>query len=119
MALYLIKGSAEAGDFTDEALIDPTINNLARRIRFELTAEIPATLTLVPKSGIPLVLTPIESDSRQTEPVMMEARMAKFRSLTRHTLDDRQRAWLLSEVEKLDQVPDMAAWLARVERVLQ
>ena len=119
VALYLIKGSAEAGGFTDKALVDPAINNLARRIRFELTAEIPATLTIVPKSGIPLVLTPVESDSRQTEPVMLEARMAKFRSLTRHTLDDRQRAWLFSEVEKLDQVPDMAAWLARVERVLQ
>jgi 2-methylcitrate dehydratase PrpD len=119
VALYLTRGSADAFDFDDATLADPAINDLARRIRFELVPDGAPTLTIVPRSGEPLVLRPVESDGQKTEPLMLEARMAKFRSLTRLSLTDRERAWLLAEVESLDQAPDMAAWLARVDRVLR
>jgi 2-methylcitrate dehydratase PrpD len=118
IALYLIRGSAGAFDFSDDVLVDPKINELARRVRFELTNDTPPTLTIVPKTGTPLVLIPVESNGQQTEPLMLDARLAKFRSLTRDTLNDRQRAWLIAEVDKLEDVPDMAVWLARVDHLL-
>jgi 2-methylcitrate dehydratase PrpD len=119
VALYLIRGSADAFDFPPETLADSAINNLARKIRFELIAEGPPTLTIVPRQGQPLILQPVETDSRKTEPVMLEARLNKFNSLTRDTMNDRERAWLRQEIDRLETVPDMAVWLARVDRILQ
>lgn len=119
VSLYLTRGSADAFDFTDETLRDPAINALARRIRFETAADGSSSLTLVPKVGEPVVVRAYESNGLTTEPEMLQARRAKFRSLTRETMDDRQRTWLIAQVNQLENVPDMSVWLAKVEGVLQ
>jgi 2-methylcitrate dehydratase PrpD len=118
LALYLIRGGADPFDFTPDTLADPAINALAAQGRFE-ALESPATeLVITLKSGETIKIRPYQSDGSETEPLMREARMAKFRSLTRNALTDADRAKIIAAVERLASVRDMATWVHDVERLI-
>lgn len=118
IALYLTKGSADAFDFTPLTLADPAINALAVKGRFEHIDSPETNLVLVLKSGEQIVITPFQSDGKSNEPEMREARLAKFKSLTRDTLTDDQRRRLIEMVWSLDAAHDMAIWLRAVDKIL-
>jgi 2-methylcitrate dehydratase PrpD len=119
LALYWTRGSADPYDFSLVALADPAINALAAKGRFE-ALDSPATeLVITLKSGEIIRLVPYQSDGSRTEPLMREARMAKFRSLTRDALTDSERAKVLAAVERLDSVKDMAVWVRNMDRLIR
>jgi 2-methylcitrate dehydratase PrpD len=118
LALYLMRGSADPFDFTPGTFADPAINALAAKGRFE-AIDSPATeLVITLKSGETLKIVPYQSDGSKTEPLMREARMAKFRSLTRNALTDAERAKIIAAVERLDSVRDMATWAQGIDRLI-
>jgi len=63
-------------------------------------------------------IVPYQSDGTKNEPLARYARMAKFRSLTRNLQNDAGRAALIAEVDRLDHVTDMAAWITNVNAIL-
>jgi 2-methylcitrate dehydratase PrpD len=118
LALYLTRGSADPFDFTPDTLADPAINTLAAKGRFEAMESPDTELIITLKSGETIKIIPYQSDGRKTEPLMREARMAKFRSLTRDALTDAERAKVIAAVETLDSVRDMATWMRRIDRLM-
>jgi 2-methylcitrate dehydratase PrpD len=119
IALYLTRGSADPFDFTPEALADPEINRLAATGRFEATDSLQTELEIGLANGKSVKVIPLQSDGSRTEPFMREARMKKYRSLTRSALTDKQRDRLFDEVMQVDEVEDMAAWSRRVASLLR
>jgi 2-methylcitrate dehydratase PrpD len=118
VALYLSRGSADVYDFTAATLADPSINALAAKGRFEPMDSPATTLTIILKTGEAITVTPYQSIGATDEPIMREARMAKFRSLTRDALTDAERAKIVAMVESLDSVKDMAIWMRQVDRLM-
>jgi 2-methylcitrate dehydratase PrpD len=119
LALYWTRGSADPFDFTAAALADPAINALAAKGRFE-AMDSPATeLVITLRSGQVIRLIPYQSDGRQTEPLMREARLAKFRSLTRYALTDGERAQILADIDRIETLDDVAPLFKKIERMLR
>jgi 2-methylcitrate dehydratase PrpD len=119
LALYWKRGSADPFDFTAETLADPAINALAAKGRFE-AMDSPATeLVITLESGQTIRLIPYQSDGSKTEPLMREARLAKFRSLTRNALTDAERDQILKDVDRIETLTDVAPWFKKVERMLR
>jgi 2-methylcitrate dehydratase PrpD len=119
LALYWTRGSADPFDFTAETLADPAINALAAKGRFE-AMDSPATeLVITLKSGQEIRLVPYQSDGSKTEPLMREARLAKFRSLTRNVLTDKERAQILAEVDQIERLDNVAVWFRKIDRMLR
>jgi 2-methylcitrate dehydratase PrpD len=118
LALYLIHGSADPFDFTPDTLADPAINALAAKGRFEAIDSPATALVITLKSGEAIKIVPYQSDGSKTEPLMRDARMAKFRSLTRNALTDAERAKIIAAVGRLDVVRDMTTWMRDLERLI-
>jgi 2-methylcitrate dehydratase PrpD len=118
LALYLRTGSADAYSFSATALADPATHQLAQRGRFVL-ADGPTELAIVMRYGRIHRFVPIDSNGSSDEPLMLEARLAKFDSLTRDVLTDAERAQVRSLVDRLDETTDMAAWIEEVERLFR
>ncbi|CAN1523588.1 MmgE/PrpD [Sphingomonadaceae bacterium] len=118
LALYLTRGSADPFDFTSQTLTDPAINALAATGRFEHMKSPATELVLVLKSGERITLIPFQSDGSKTEPFMREARLTKFRSLTRHVLTGAEQDQIIQEVMALDRVSHVKGWLRRIEAMI-
>jgi 2-methylcitrate dehydratase PrpD len=118
LALYLTRGSADPFDFRPETLTNPAINALAAKGRFELMDSKATELVITLKSGETITIIPYQSDGSKTEPLMREARLAKYRSLTREMLTDAERDRIFKEVMALEDVRDMAQWTDQIEREL-
>jgi 2-methylcitrate dehydratase PrpD len=119
LAMFLTDKSADTFNFSMSRLSTTSLNDLARKTRFRLAQGEPTRLTIQLRSGQTIMLEPKNSDGRTDEPEMAAARFAKFRSLTRETLTDAQRARVIRQVEALDQVPDMSIWLEDIDRLLR
>jgi 2-methylcitrate dehydratase PrpD len=119
LALYLTHRSADSFDFTPEKFADPSINALAAKGQFELMDSPATELVFTLKSGETITVTPYQSDGSKTEPLMREARLAKYRSLTRDALSDEERKRIFKDIMALEDVRDMAHWTARIERMLR
>jgi 2-methylcitrate dehydratase PrpD len=118
LALYWTRGSADPFDFTPEMLRDPAVNALAAKGHFEALDNPATELVIKLKSGETIRLVPHQSDGSKTEPLMREARLAKFHSLTRDALTDDQREKVIAAVERLDTVRDMATWTREVDGLI-
>jgi 2-methylcitrate dehydratase PrpD len=119
LAIFLTRKSADTFDFTMPMLSDPALNALADKATFTLTPNVPTKLAVRLANGQTIEMIPIDSNGTSDEAENRAARLAKFTSLTRNSLNDRQRAEILAEVEGLDNVPDMAIWLDRLDRSLR
>ena len=120
ISLYLDKGSASPHEFVPEALDNPDILDLARRVTLEYAP--PGTkwfIKIVPKRGDALTVSFMPDFGEKYEPLMYEARMKKFRVLTRDVLDDEGRARVLEMVERLESVEDMSKWTDEVHSLLR
>jgi 2-methylcitrate dehydratase PrpD len=118
VSLYLARGSADAYDFTVQSLTDPAINTFAAKGQFESLDSPATTLTLVLKTGETINVTPYQSTGATDEPIMRDARMAKFRSLTRDAMTDAERAKVIALVDSLDGVQDMAVWARQIDALI-
>jgi 2-methylcitrate dehydratase PrpD len=119
VSLYLHKGSASPHDVVEEALADPDILDLARRVTIE---QVPAGsdlfLKVVRKDGSDLTASFRLSLGNEPEQLMRDLRMKKFRTLTRDILDDAGRERLFDMVMNLEAVDDVAQWTAEVHALL-
>ncbi len=120
ISLYLHKGSASPQEFVPEVLRDPGVLALARRVTI---AYVPPGgkwfIKIVPRRGDPLTVSFMPDFGEEYEPLMYEARMKKFRVLTRDVLDEEGRARLLKMVQRLDTVRDISQWTDQVHALLK
>jgi 2-methylcitrate dehydratase PrpD len=119
VSLYLHKGSASPHDVVEEALADPGILDLARRVTIE---QVPAGadlfLRVVRRDGSDLTATFRLNLGREPESLMRDLRLKKFRTLTRDVLDDDGRQRLFDLVMKVDEVKDVSSWTDKIHALL-
>ena len=120
VALYLQRGSASVYDFTEAALRDKAVLELAARADYE---EVPEkseyTIRLILRDGRRLEAPFRYSRGEKPEPEAMEQRMEKFATLTRDRLTDDKRKQVIEMVGRLDSVKDVAAWTAALHKLLR
>jgi 2-methylcitrate dehydratase PrpD len=116
----LHRGSASVYDFTDEALGDKAVLDLAARAGYEETSEnLPFTIRLLLRDGRKLEAPFRYSRGEKPEPEAMEQRMEKFATLTRDRLTDSTRKQVIEMVERLDTTKDVAQWTASIHKLLK
>lgn len=120
ISLYLHRGSASVYDFTETALHDKAVLDLAARTGYE---EVPErsdyTIRLVLKSGRTIEAPFKYSRGERPEPELFERRMEKFALLTRDRLSDSNRKRVIDMVENLDSVRDVAQWTLAVNQMMK
>lgn len=120
IALYLHRGSASVYDFTEEALHDKAVLDLATRAGLEVVPETADfSIRLVLRDGRTLQAPFHYSRGEKPEPELLELRMRKFAALTRDRLTDKSRQKVIAMVDALDTVPDVAEWTASIHKLLK
>jgi 2-methylcitrate dehydratase PrpD len=120
VSLYLHRGSASVHDFTEEALGDKAVLDLAARAGYEETSEkSPFTIRLLLRDGRKLEAPFRYSRGEKQEPEAMEQRMEKFATLTRDRLTDSTRQQVIEMVDRLDTTKDIAQWTAAIHKLLK
>ena len=120
IALFLQRGSASVHDFTPAALQDKAVLALAAKTDYEL---VPPTdhfaVKLVLRDGRTLSAPFKYSHGEKPEPEMREMRMTKFAALTEGRMTDRVRQQVITMVERLDTVRNVAEWTAALHKLLK
>jgi len=120
ISLYLHRGSASPHDVVPEALTEPGILDLAHRVTIE---QVPAGaeffLKVVLEDGSDVTARFRQSNGSEPEPLALDLRMKKFRTLTRNVLDDEGRRRLFEMIMNIEQVDDVAQWTADIHALLQ
>ncbi|MFN0120656.1 MAG: MmgE/PrpD family protein [Blastocatellia bacterium] len=120
IALYLHRGAASVYDFTEEALRDKAVLDLAARTGYEEVPEkSPFTIRLLLRDGRKIEAPFRYSRGERPEPEAIERRMEKFATLTRDRLTDSTRKQVIEMVERLDATKDVAQWTAAIHKMLK
>jgi len=120
ISLYLHRGSASVYDFTEEALHDESVLDLAARADLEVVPEASDyAIRLVLRDGRTVEAPFHYSRGEKPEPEAYELRMQKFAMLTRDRLSDKARQRVIAMVDTLDKVPDVAAWTVAIHQLLK
>lgn len=120
ISLYLHRGSASVYDFTEEALHDKSVLDLAGRAGYEEVPEASEyAIRLVLRDGRKLEAPFKYSRGEKPEPEAIDRRMEKFASLTRDRLTDATRKQVIDMVERLDSVKDVADWTLAINKLLK
>ncbi len=120
ISLYLHKGSASPHDLTAEVLGDPSILDLARRVRIDqVRVGEKYFIKIVRRDGHDLTVPFVPSRGEQYEPLLYALRMKKYRTLTRTILDDAGRDKLKDLVDHLDEVEDVSEWTDHIHALLK
>lgn len=119
VALYLARRSALPADYAAEALTDPAIDALARRIRFEEVATTDQPLRLEVKLNSGAAIASYARDQAPLEPAAEAAdrRIAKFEGLTAFLGGERQMR-LRAHCEAVGEARSMRAWARGLERLI-
>ncbi|MED4584935.1 MmgE/PrpD family protein [Brevibacillus choshinensis] len=122
VALALVKGSAGLTDFSEEALHDPAIREVMRRVEVSVDPAIHARYPEKWEAAVELELADGSTLQQHTEypkgdpenPVKYEEIVQKFRALT---LDQPQETihHYLRMIENLEQVPDVTMFFAQIK----
>jgi 2-methylcitrate dehydratase PrpD len=120
ISLYLHRGSASVYDFTESALHDRAVLELAARAGYE---EVPErndyTVRIVMKNGRTIEAPFKYSRGEKPEPELLEKRMEKFALLTRDRLTEANRKRVIEMVENLESVKDVGQWTLAVNRLMK
>ncbi len=120
ISLYLHRGSASVYDFTEAALRDRNVLDLAGRAGYE---EVPEksdyAIRLVLRDGRQVAAPFKYSRGERPEPEALDRRLEKFAVLTRDRLNDSARKEVIEMVENLGAVEDVAQWTSAVHRILR
>ncbi len=120
ISLYLHRGSASVYDFTEEALHDKSVLDLAARADLEAVPQASGyAIRLVLRDGRTLEAPFHYSRGEQPEPEAYELRVQKFAMLTRDRLSDEARRRVIGMIDALDTVPDVAEWTASIHKLLK
>ncbi|MFN0120915.1 MAG: hypothetical protein ACKV2V_10465 [Blastocatellia bacterium] len=120
VSLFLHRGAASVYEFTETALHDKSVLEMAARTGYEQVAETaPFTIRVMMRDGRHIKATFRYSRGEKPEPETLEMRMAKFATLTRDRLTDSARRQVIEMVEGLDKVRDVAAWTAAIHKLLR
>ena len=120
LSLYLHRGSASVYDFTEEALRDKAVLDLAARVGYEQvpeTAEFAVRLIL--RNGRTVEAPFRYSRGLKPEPEMLNRRLEKFASLTKDRLNESGRTQMMEMVDKLEAVRDVAEWTTAIHRLFR
>lgn len=120
IALYLHRGTASVYDFTEEALRDKAVLELAARAGYEQVPETSEfTVRLILRNGRTVEAPFRYSRGLKPEPEMVDRRLEKFASLTKDRLTESARSQVIEMVDKLESVGDVADWTAAIHRLFR
>ena len=117
LAVALCDGQAGLGQFTDERVGDAQVQSMAKRVRivhpdarseFETGTLLPCTVRLRLKSGTVLEQGAGPALGDRENPMTFEAIVEKFRDCTRDLLAEEKAERVLTLVQNIEELPDLA-----------